>query len=135
MKRLGRIAGIFMFALAVCGGAIATGKTDKPKKETAVIEFTELVKLDGVLLRGEYLVVHDEERMARGEPCTAIYRGKVESAEKLVASFHCVHMDRTRVNGFTVRLSQAGPPYGLREVQEIQFAGSTVAHGVPNARG
>jgi hypothetical protein len=110
-----------------------TNAADAPKKEKAVMTFTEPVKLMGVTLKGEYLFVHDDAAMARGEACTFVYKGVAESPDKLVVSFHCTPAERTKVASFTVRTQLTSP--GLTELREFQFAGSTEAHLVPVAVG
>ena len=109
----------------------AVGKGNAPFKEQALVEIADSVKLMGVFLKGEYLFVHDEERMARGEPCTYVYSGKIERADKLVTSFHCLHVDRDKAERFTMTLDPRRSAYDVIEVREIQFANSTDGHRVP----
>ena len=53
------------------------------------MQFDRPVKLMGVTLKGEYLFVHDDEAMSRGEACTFVYKGLTETPKKLITSFHC----------------------------------------------
>lgn len=115
-----------LFSTSIAGVAGTT------TKERGVITFDRPVQLLDVTLKGEYLFVHDDAAMARGEACTRVYKGPVESAAKLVKSFHCTHEQRTKVTRFTVRSREL--PSGLFEVQEIQFAGSADGHGVPKTK-
>jgi hypothetical protein len=112
---------------------VATGqdRAYAPPREVAVVEFAETVKLLDVFLRGQYLVVHDEEKMAQGEPCLYVFRYAQGQKGKLVASFHCKPASRERVARFRVIVSKNRTPYDVPEVREIQFAGSTMAHRVP----
>jgi len=103
------------------------------QKERAVANFDQPVKLLDVVLEGEYLFVHDDAAMMRGEMCTFVYKGVMETPDKLVISFHCIPKSRTKVASFTVRTNQVSP--GITEVREIQFAGSTEAHLVPTRQG
>ena len=105
--------------------ATATGA----KRERAVMKFSQPVLLMGKTLKGEYLFVHDDLAMARGEACTFVYKGNADIPNKLVASFHCTPAQRDKVSDFTVRSVEISP--GLTELQEFQFAGSTEAHLVP----
>lgn len=100
-----------------------------PKKDRAVMKFTQPVKLMNVVLNGEYLFVHDDAAMARGEACTFVYKGVAENRDKLVVSFHCTPAERSKAASFTVRTLLTAP--GQIEVREFQFAGSTEAHLVP----
>lgn len=99
------------------------------KKEQAVMKFNQPVELMGVTLKGEYLFVHDDEAMARGESCTYVYKGHAESAANLVVSFHCTPFERAKAAAFIVRTMLIAP--GRYEITEYQFAGSTESHLVP----
>lgn len=109
-----------------------TNAANAGKKERALTKFTEPVKLMGVTLKGEYLFVHNDEAMARGEACTFVYKGDSEMPNKLVATFHCTPAARAKVGNFSVRSLLTSP--GEYEITEFQFAGSTEAHLVPSTR-
>lgn len=99
--------------------------------KSGVAEFIEPVKVLNVVLKGKYLIVHNDERMARGEECTYIYETKTGGPDKLVVSFHCTPLARQKVSGFTFRT--ALPPNAtVYELREFQFAGSSEAHVVPS---
>lgn len=100
------------------------------KKERAVMTFNQPVNLMGVTLKGEYLFVHDDEAMARGEACTFVYKGIAEIPAKLVVSFHCTPAARAKVASFTVRTLLTSPEQ-YEQLREFQFAGSSEAHVVP----
>ena len=131
MKRTILVTLMLFGMFILVGGSWPSETSAATPRESAVVEFADLVKLGGVLLRGEYLVAHDEQRMANGEACTYIYRGKQIDETKLVASFHCIHVEREKADVFKVTIARHGSPYGVPEVQEIQFAGSTDGHRVP----
>lgn len=131
MRRL--VIALLAAGLAAAIAVAVSASVDKgPGRESAVVEFSNTVKLVGVLLRGQYLIVHDEERMAKGEACTYVYRGTAEKADKLVTSFHCIHMDRAKTDKLKITFANyGGKPYETPEVLEIQFAGSADGHRVP----
>jgi hypothetical protein len=106
-----------------------TNAANAAKKERAVMKFDHPVKLMGLTLKGEYLFVHDDAAMALGEACTFVYKGVAEVPDKLVVSFHCTPVPRSRVANFTVRTLLTAP--GQYEVTEFQFGGSTESHMVP----
>lgn len=125
-----------LFMLVLCaiilssGLLIATGKAPASKTQSATVVFNQPVKLLNVVLqKGEYLIVHDDALMARGEACTSVYLLK-SNGRKLVASFHCTPVPRDMVRGFTVRTSRVTPD-AMEEFREFQFAGSTESHLVP----
>jgi len=126
MKRMIFTASIFAALVTVIG--VAAARTNPVPKERATVEFTQTVKLGAALLKGNYYIVHDDERMAKGEDCTYVYDAK----GKLVVSFHCTPVDRPKSNTFRVLTTQRNLAYGPPEVVEIQFAGSTEAHQVPS---
>lgn len=127
MKRL--LAASILGALSITIGVFAGQANTEPKKQQrATVEFTETVKLLNVFLKGDYLVVHDEERMAQGEDCTYVY----DKSGKLVVSFHCIPIERPKAESFRIVTTRANLAYGPAEIKEIQFAGSTEAHQVPS---
>ena len=126
MKRL-LIAASMVAALMITIGVFAAHtRAEANKNDRATIEFTQTVKLLNVVLKGEYLVVHDEALMAKGEDCTYLY----DTKGKLVVSFHCTPVERPKTDQFRI-VTRRLDPSGLNEVVEIQFAGTTEAHLVP----
>lgn len=123
------IALLFVVVLSTSPGPSATA-AEAGKKQKAVMNFDQPVHLLNVTLKGEYLLVHDDAAMARGEACTYVYKGLNEIPKKLVASFHCVPSPRARADNFRMRLSLVAP--GEYELTEFQFAGSSEAHLVPS---
>jgi len=122
---------LFLAALSILtlGSLSLTPAASGTHKERAVMEFFQPVQLLNATLQGEYLFVHDDTMMARGEACTYVYKGSTENPDKLVLSFHCKPETRAKARSFTVRTSLLKT--GIREIREIQFAGSTESHAVP----
>ena len=112
------------------GGSVlrATGKARTAKRQSAEVEFKNPVKLLNVVLKGQYLIVHDDELMARGEACTFVY--SLNEGKQLVVSFHCTPVARAEARSFLVRTSRVSPE-SMDEVREFQFPGSSEAHQVP----
>lgn len=121
---------LMVFALILSSSLlVATGKAPAPKKQSATVVFNEPVKLLNVVLqKGEYLIVHDDELMARGEACTYVY--SLKGGKTLVASFHCTPVPRAEVKRFTVRTARVSLD-AMSEIREFQFGGSTESHLVP----
>jgi hypothetical protein len=131
MKRM--MFAILLTTAVITGIAIAQDKKlPAPRNERAVVEFPQTVLVNGVFLKGDYLVIHDEARMAKGENCTYIYEYTGNQQGRLVTSFHCTPIEREQVDNFTIVVASftQGPP-GVRRVTAIQFAGSTEAHQLP----
>src|SRR5262245_39180649 len=132
MKRM--ILAIPLLALMVvfAGAPAAKGMNNNPQREEAVVEFTETVKLQGVLLRGQYLIFHDDTKMEAGEPCLYIYTMKAGKRDKLVIALHCEPVQRERATQFAVTLAPRSSANAVREVREIQFAGFAKGHKIPS---
>jgi hypothetical protein len=126
MKRILIAASMLVALLITIGAFAAHTRAEAKRTERATVEFTQTVKLLNVVLKGEYLVVHDEALMAKGEDCTYVYN----RSGQLVVSFHCTPVERSKADRFRV-VTRRLDPSGLSEVVEIQFAGSTEAHQVP----
>ncbi len=131
MKRMILAIPLLLASLAFIT-APAAGMTNNPQREEAVVEFTELVKLQGVLLRGQYLIFHDDAKMGAGEPCLYIYTMKAGKRDQLVIALHCEPVEREKAKQFTVLLTPRNSAYTIREVREIQFAGFAKAHRIPS---
>lgn len=125
-----------LFIALLCAVTLSSSSTpsvtkaaNAVRKERAAITFREPVTLMGVTLRGDYLFVHDDAAMVRGDACTSVYKGNADVPDKLVVSFHCTPVPRSTVAHFTVRTMLLRP--GQSELSEFQFAGSGEAHLVP----
>ena len=123
------IALLFVVTLSSSSAPTVTNAARAAKTERAVMRFDRPVTLMDVTLRGEYLFVHDDAAMARGESCTYVYKGTTEDPNRLVVAFHCIPVQRVKVDYFTVRTSPGAT--GDYELREFQFKGSTEAHLVP----
>src|SRR5262245_10667863 len=124
---------ILLTTAVITGIAMAQNKkTLVPRNESAIVEFPQTVLANGVFLKGDYLIIHDEARMAKGENCTYIYEYTGNAQGRLVTSFHCTPVEREKVSTFTIVVAPftEGPP-GIRRVTAIQFAGNNEAHQLP----
>jgi hypothetical protein len=100
---------------------------DAPEvRQRAVVRFWNPVRVAGKILMGKFIVEHDTDRMARGEPCTHIYDFY---SKTLAAAFHCTHLTRTPSPTATVSIAPRAQSVGV--MTEFQFAGESDAHGVP----
>ncbi|PWT92600.1 MAG: hypothetical protein C5B55_06070 [Blastocatellia bacterium] len=117
-----------VFAALIIGGA-SWGTKAAAGKQRATFQFNQPVVLQGIVLKGEYLFVHDDGAMKRGEACTSVYKGNAEVPSKLVVSFHCIPTERTKASHFMVRTAETAP--GIVELREFQFNGDKEGHVVP----
>lgn len=104
--------------------------SETPTVQTAVVWFHRPVWVGNRVLMGKYIIEHDNDRMARGEPCTHIYAADDRSTP--VVAFHCTHLEREEASQATVVLQSL--PDGMRKLLEFQFAGETASHGFPTGR-
>ena len=132
MKRMILAIPLLLASLAFTSAPAANRMIENPQREEAVVEFTELVKMQGALLRGQYLILHDDAKMAEGEPCLYIYTMKAGKRDQLVVAVHCEPVERKPAKEFTVLLTPRNSAYTVREVREIQFAGVAKAHRIPS---
>jgi hypothetical protein len=104
-----------------------------PSRQSAVVRFARPTWVANRLLIGTYVIVHDEDKMARGEPCTALYfaGARTHPLEEAV-SFLCIPRKRASVPRLSITLS-SDPVLGIDTLTEYQFAGDPEAHGVPVA--
>jgi hypothetical protein len=120
--------------LLMVGSALAmTSRVADSKLQKAVVVFDEKVKLLDVILKGQYLFVHDEERMARGESCTYVYNYSNNEQGKLVVAFNCIPVEREKTDNFTV-ITKRLPNIDLYELIEYRFAGDNEGHRVPTEK-
>src|SRR6266536_1260180 len=119
---------------ALAPATFAMSGDKAPSHQSAIVTFEHPTWVARQMLIGTYLIVHDEDKMTQGEPCTALYRVVGTRALPLeqVVSFHCIPRDRKVVRNFTTTVV-SNPTLGIDTLTEYQFAGDPEGHGVPIA--
>jgi hypothetical protein len=107
-------------------------KPAEPVRQSSIVWFHRPVKIGDRILLGKYIIEHDNDRMARGRPCTHIYAA--DDPRLPVVAFHCRHLTRDVSDRPIVVLKSLGEANGMKELLEFQFAGEKDAHGVPATR-
>ena len=102
-----------------------------PVRQTAEVWFQRPALVGRAILQGRYVIEHDNERMARGEPCTHLYA--YNDRVTPVAMFECTHLERDRASQNVVVLVTTSDG-NMQRLTEFQFAGESVAHGYPSGR-
>ena len=121
----------FLFFWTLASVVLATTGDAGPRYQSAIVSFEHPTWVTNQLLVGTYVIVHDEDKMARGEPCTTIYRvGSSRNPLEEVVSFHCIPRKRLMVSSFTTTVN-SNPVLGTDTLTEYQFAGESQGHGVP----
>lgn len=95
------------------------------------VNFRDPVLVGGKVLMGWYYIEHDDDRMARGEPCTYIY--DLNALREPVVTFHCTHLERGPAPMATIVLTPTVNP-AIKALAEFQFSNDTASHGVPAVR-
>jgi hypothetical protein len=115
-----------------------------PVRQWAIVNFDRTTDVSGALLNaGRYLIVHDAEKMARGEACTTFYRfgESGNGAQEEAVSFHCIPREREVAGETTLTLGTVYGdlggctyPWGVTwdKLTEYQFAADSEGHGVPD---
>jgi hypothetical protein len=104
-----------------------------PGQQSAIVRFEHPTLVGRQILIGNYVIVHDEGKMTRGEPCTALYLvGTPMRLLDEVVSFRCIPHERKIVPSFVTTVS-SNPELGIDMLTEYQFAGDSEGHGVPIA--
>ena len=101
-----------------------------PARQVTEVWFQRPVVIDHKILQGRYVIEHDNDRMARGEPCTHIYAYSDQT--KPIVTFHCTHLERDITTQNTVVLYSTAD--GWQKMSEFQFKGEAASHGVPAGR-
>jgi urease beta subunit len=84
----------------------------------------------GNVVMGPVLIVHDSDKMARGEACTTFYRFKPGTGPTdEIVSFHCRRARPTRAETTTFTTVYTEP--GCKRLVEYQIGGDAEVHGVP----
>lgn len=105
-------------------------KPPQPARQVAEVWFTQPTWIGRTIVQGRYVIEHDNDRMARGEPCTHVYA--YNDQKKPVATFHCTHLERDQARSNIVRLIDDAS--GFKRLTEFQFAGEQASHGHPVVR-
>src|SRR5579862_1635685 len=94
------VASVMLVGTLVTGSAMSGDRASG--HQSAIVTFQRPTSVAGTILMGAYVIVHDEDKMMRGEPCTALYRvGTPTRPLEEVVSFHCIPHERKVVLSFT----------------------------------
>ena len=128
------IVGTLLLLGVLAAGTIATsGDGVEPSRQWAIANFSDPVLVTDQILMGPYLIVHDEAKMERGEPCTSFYRfDPAKGPQEEVVSFHCTPSYRKIADKLTLTQTEATAGVGgVARLTEYQFAGDREVHGIP----
>lgn len=121
-------------ALLSTSGIATNGSNVAPSKQWTVVEFSVPTRVGNHVLLGQYLLVHDDARMAKGEPCSAIYRfDPSRGPQERVVEFMCIPNHAAVTGSLQLKMK---PEPGVSSAARValvgyQFAGDSETHGVP----
>jgi len=128
------VAAVFV-AAALGSGAPAAGDARRVAlRESATVFIAEPTLIGNTIVSGPVLFVHDEGKMARGEPCTSVRLVDPASGPtEEIAAFHCIPRRGSIVNRFTLTTTPNVSLGYVCVLTAYQFAGDPEIHGVPPA--
>lgn len=141
--RMATFAGVVLIVAGLSVSAVGTtnvGTSSTRHKQSAIVHFTNPTLVAGrVLAEGEYLIVHDDDRMTLGQACTTVFCFDSERGWTEAVSFHCRPVEREKVERTSLTFVSATPEEraggaAVDKLLEYQFAGDTEGHGVPDDR-
>jgi len=129
-----RLVVVSLLLCVLGGGAVAATRGGSAARQWAVVYLHEPTLIGSTIVQGPVIFTHDEEKMARGEPCTTVQLFEPgQGPAEPIASFHCTPVRRQPVGTFTIR-TRPNTQDGIGCVlTEYQFAGDSEGHGVPQA--
>src|SRR5215813_5558703 len=115
-------------AAVVVGACALRAAAQTPGKEMAVVDLPDQTRMMKVTLQGKYIFVHDDLRMAKGDPCFYVYKYNEDATgkplvkdENLVLSFHCQHLERPKARQIVLTYVMVAGQPDLFEIREVQF--------------
>ena len=122
------VGSLVMFACIAAASVTRTAAN--PAVKWAPVNLVDTTQIAGAFVSGPVVFVHDDARMAAGEPCTSVHRfipGKGVGEE--IVAFHCKPRWGKAPDRFTQAITTTSD--GLRVMTEYQFAGDPEAHAIP----
>jgi hypothetical protein len=125
------IVGVAVVIVALGVGALASRAGDvTSSRQWTIVNFPDAVQVKDTLIMGPVLIVHDSEKMARGQACTTFYRfDPAKGPKEELVSFHCLPQAATAVPETT--FAYVDTQAGCKRLVSYQIAGDSEAHGVP----
>jgi len=121
-----RVIGVF---LLVGLFSVATFAKTGAAKHWSMVNFVDPVWVTDRVVMGPVLIVHDDLKMARGEPCTTFYRfvpGK--GPQEALVAFHCRPASREVAELTTLTVATVS---GCKRLIDYQIEGDAEVHVVP----
>jgi hypothetical protein len=125
---------IFLVLAVVAATTITAGRAASLPlvRQSALAYLTEPTLIGSTFIVGPVVFTHDNEKMARGQPCTTVHLFDPETgrATEEIASFHCIPRRGRMVSTLTLTTRPSTWGFGC-VLTGYQFAGDPEIHGVP----
>ena len=124
------IVGSLLLVASLPIGAAVSRSAAAPTVKWAVVNLADATRIAGVFVSGPVVFVHDDAKMAAGQPCTSVHRyDPAKGAGEEIVAFHCTPRWGKAPQKFTTATNRQ--PNGPPVMTEYQFAGDEEAHIVP----
>ena len=125
------VGALLLIGILAAGTLAASDVGKTPSREWIITTLLRPTLIAGIVAQGPVLIIHDDELMAKGEPCTSVYRfNTTRGVQEKLVSFMCTPAQRDVVDKFTITCTKT-PMSGLDVLAEYQFAGDKEGHEVP----
>jgi hypothetical protein len=126
------VGACFLVGVLAVGTIATSGDTFASARQWDTAYLAEPTMIGSTVVQGPVLFIHDEAKMARGEPCTTVQLFDPQKGPgEVIAAFHCIPTPRKIAPRFTIT-TRPNTELGFGCIlTEYQFAGDTEAHGVP----
>jgi len=100
-------------------------------RQWTIVHFMNPVSVMGRVVMGPVMIVHDDQKMERGEPCTTLYRfDPARGPREEILSFHCTPVQRAVAASTTFTVAE-GLDIRCKRLIEYQIQGESEAHAIP----
>ena len=125
------VLGALIVGTMSVGTVASRGQGVAGSRTWTMVNFADPVRVVDQFVMGPVMIVHDDQKMERGEACTTFYRfDPARGPQEELVSFHCTPAQRALAAETRLTLSKPDDA-GCKRLLEYQIAGETEAHAVP----
>jgi len=125
------VVGMFIVGAMSAGTVASRGQGAAGPRTWTMVNFSDPVRVVDQIVMGPVMIVHDDQKMEQGEPCTTFYRfDPARGPREELISFHCTPVQRKVAAETKLTLSQTDE-IGCKRLLEYQIVGESEAHAIP----
>lgn len=125
------VLGALIVGTMSVGTVASRGQGVAGSRSWTMVNFVAPVRVLDQVVMGPVMIVHDDQKMERGEACTTFYRfDRSRGPREELISFHCTPVQRALAAETRLTLSQTDDG-GCKRLLEYQLVGDTEAHAIP----